>query len=131
MGIFNNMFRFNENDIEKPNINWIALNEMNQLDEIKSLSKSKAVLIFKHSTRCGISRMVLKNFENEYNLQDSGMELYFLDLLENRAISNEIALKFNVLHQSPQVLVIQNEGIIYHDSHHQISVEAIKKAVDL
>ena len=131
MGLFSNMFKFNENDIEKPNINWIPLTEMNQLDEIKSLSKSKAILIFKHSTRCGISRMVLKNFENEYNLQDSEIELYFLDLIEYRSISNEIAMKFNVIHQSPQVLVIQNEGVIYHDSHHQISVEAIKKAINL
>lgn len=131
MGLFSNMFKFNENDIEKPNINWIPLTEMNQLDEIKSLSKSKAILIFKHSTRCGISRMVLKNFEKEYNLQDSVIELYFLDLIEYRSISNEIAMKFNVIHQSPQVLVIQNEGVIYHDSHHQISVEAIKKAINL
>lgn len=131
MGLFSNMFKSNENDIEKPNINWIPLTELNQLKEIKSLSKSKAVLIFKHSTRCGISRMVLKNFENEYNLHNSEIELYFLDLLENRTLSNEIALKFNVLHQSPQVLVIQNEGVIYHKSHHQISVEAIKKAVFL
>ncbi len=131
MGLFSNMFKFNDNDIEKPNINWIPLTEMNQLDEIKSLSKSKAILIFKHSTRCGISRMVLKNFEKEYNLQDSEIELYFLDLIEYRSISNEIAMKFNVMHQSPQVLVIQNEGIIYHDSHHQISVEAIKKAINL
>lgn len=125
------MFKFNENDIEKPNINWIPLTEMNQLDEIKSLSKSKAILIFKHSTRCGISRMVLKNFEKEYNLQDSVIELYFLDLIEYRSISNEIAMKFNVIHQSPQVLVIQNEGVIYHDSHHQIRFEAIKKAINL
>lgn len=131
MGLFSNIFKSDENDIKKPSINWIPLTEMNQLDEIKSLSKSKAVLIFKHSTRCGISRMVLKNFENEFNLRDSEIELYFLDLIENRTISNEIAMKFNVLHQSPQVLVLKNDGVIYYDSHHQISVEAIKKAINL
>ena len=130
MGLFSSMFKSNEVENEKPNINWVALNEMSQLDEIISLSSSKAVLIFKHSTRCGISSMVLKNFENEYNLPDSEIELYFLDLLSYREISNEITLRFNVLHQSPQVLVIYKEQVIYHDSHNQISVEAIKKALN-
>ena len=130
MGLFSSMFKSNEVENEKPNINWVALNEMSQLDEIISLSNTKAVLIFKHSTRCGISSMVLKNFKNEYNLPDSEIELYFLDLIKNRDLSNEIAIKFNVIHQSPQVLVIYKEQVIYHDSHNQISVEAIKNALN-
>jgi len=130
MGLFSSMFKSNEVENEIPNINWVALNEMSQLADIISLSNSKAVLIFKHSTRCGISRMVLKNFENEYNLPDSEIELYFLDLIKNRDLSNEITIKFNVTHQSPQVLVIYKKQVIYHDSHNQISVEAIKKALN-
>jgi bacillithiol system protein YtxJ len=63
--------------------------------------------------------MALKQFENEFNLQGK-MDAYFLDLIENRAISNEIASKFDVVHQSPQLLVIKNGKCIYNISHSEI-----------
>ena len=56
-------------------------------------TKTQSVLIFKHSTRCSISRFALKNFENEYVFSEEELQPYFLDLLEYRNISNEIAKK--------------------------------------
>lgn len=129
MSLFKNLFQSNSSENEDSKLNWIPLTEMKQLIEIISISTTKPVLIFKHSTRCGISRMVLKNFEREYDIPASKMDLYYLDLLENRAISTEITSKFNVMHQSPQALVIDKGHVVYHDSHSGISVEAIKKAI--
>lgn len=102
---------------------WHVLAKMDQLDEIVEESKSKPVAIFKHSTRCGISRGVLKLFEKNYNLTDNQLKLYFLDLLQNRDISNEIAARFKVQHESPQIIVIKNGAVVHHDSHH--SIEAL------
>jgi len=130
MNLFSNIFNTNKNE-NKPEINWIPLKENSQLDAFIKLSNTKPVLIFKHSTRCGISSMALKSFEREYDLNDSQIELYFLDLLNFRALSNEVALKFDIPHQSPQVIVLQNEKVVYHDSHYQISVEEIKKVISL
>lgn len=95
---------------------------------MKLLKKSdkKPIAIFKHSTRCGVSRMVLNQFEKEYNLEDK-MELYFLDLLQHRDISNAIAERFNVVHQSPQILLIRNEESVYDASHNDIQVEVLGK----
>lgn len=128
MKLFSNIFKTAAR-VNKPEINWIPLTENNQLDTLIKLSNTKAVLIFKHSTRCGISRMALKNFEKQYDLNGSQIELYYLDLLNNKTLSNEIATKFQISHQSPQVIVIQNEKVIYDDSHYQISVEEIKEKV--
>lgn len=118
MKFFNNK----SNEISS-NLDWILLTNETHVDEIKVISKQKNVLIFKHSTRCIISRTVLKNFENEFNLQDYSFEIYLLDLLNYRSISNKIALDFEVQHQSPQLLVIKNGICIYNASHENILVE--------
>jgi len=119
MSLFKNIFGTNESEKVDSNLNWINLNHIDQLDLIINESREIPVIIFKHSTRCSISRMVLKQFEKQYNLEEK-MKLYFLDLLEYRVISNEIAARFNVVHQSPQVLVI-NDGIsVYNASHESI-----------
>ncbi|MDV7188262.1 bacillithiol system redox-active protein YtxJ [Lutibacter sp. TH_r2] len=110
-------------------MNWKLLENSTQLDTLLVSSESNPVLLFKHSTRCGISRFVLKNFERSFDFSENEIETYFLDLIKFRAISNEIAERFNVHHQSPQVIVLKNREVVYHDSHNGISVKGIKKAI--
>lgn len=129
MGLLNNLFKTTFEGEKSSNINWLNLTEGSQLAEIMSQSNLKPVLIFKHSTRCGISRMALKSFEREYDLDETAIDLYFLDLLNYRALSNEISEKFNIHHQSPQVLVVKNGQVIYHNSHYQISIDVIKQVI--
>ncbi|WP_456378264.1 bacillithiol system redox-active protein YtxJ [Lutibacter sp.] len=129
MGLFDGFFKNEETSAKR--LNWIALTESNQLLTIISQSKIKPILLFKHSTRCGVSRMALKSFEREFDLPESVVDLYFLDLLKYRNISSEISEKFGVHHQSPQVLLVKDEQVIYNDSHYQISVDAIKKVISL
>jgi bacillithiol system protein YtxJ len=47
---------------------------------------------------------------------------YYLDLLEFRPISNEIAGRFGVMHQSPQIILIKNGNAVYTASHSDIQV---------
>ena len=116
-------------DIAKEEIKevpWKLLSDVSQLDEILEESKSKPVGIFKHSTRCGISKMVLRGFEREYDLDDEKASIYMLDLLNYRSISNEIAAKFQVFHESPQFIVLENGQTKSHASHQSISVDQLK-----
>lgn len=121
MSLFKNLFNSNKPQ-EKPQnpFPWKPLTSAIQLDEILELSKTKTVLIFKHSTRCGISRMVLSRFEESLADNPEEVLLYYLDLLNYRAISDEIAARFQVMHQSPQLLVIKNEVCVNHGSHYEV-----------
>jgi bacillithiol system protein YtxJ len=69
--------------------------------------------------------MALKNFENEFDTT-SEIEIYYLDLLNYRAISNEIATRFGVVHQSPQVVLIKNGVSVYNASHENIDAKVLK-----
>ncbi|WP_016991315.1 bacillithiol system redox-active protein YtxJ [Flavobacterium sp. ACAM 123] len=109
-------------------MNWNALTDLEQLNEIISLSNEKPVVIFKHSTRCSISRMALKQFENEFDFSDK-VTPYFLDLIAHREISNGIASRFGVMHQSPQLLLIKEGKSVYDVSHSDIDAEALKSKV--
>jgi bacillithiol system protein YtxJ len=127
MNIFSKIFGNTENQNSSSNkINWIPLTFTGQLDEIIAISNQKPSIIFKHSTRCSISRMALKRFEAEYDLDDT-IDAYFLDLLEHRDISNEIATRFNVNHQSPQLLLIKDGKSVYDVSHSDIDAAELKR----
>ena len=129
MGLFNTLFNSGSEAEKDSKLNWIQLSEITQLETMISQSKIKPILLFKYSTSCGISRMALKRFEREFNLPEGVIDLYFLDLLNFRAISNEIASKFNVSHQSPQVILVKDGEVIYHNSHYSICANKIKEIV--
>ncbi len=128
MSFFKNVFGSSNQENQLPIIEWNQLKDISQLNEIAVSSTTKPILIFKHSRTCIISRMALKNFEREFDLQEE-ITPYFLDLLNHRDVSNAIASKFEVVHQSPQILLIKNGKSIYNDSHESISVESVKKYI--
>ena len=121
MSLLNKLFGGSSEPKEEKILPWIALTSLEQLVTIAENSKTKTQVIFKHSTRCGISSMVIKQFEKAYDLSENDLDLYYLDLLNYRNVSNEIAIKFEVLHQSPQLLVIKNGVVVAHDSHGAIN----------
>ncbi|WP_347052002.1 bacillithiol system redox-active protein YtxJ [Flavobacterium olei] len=129
MSFFNSIFGSSENsETPKSNVNWTELTDVLQLAEIQAISAEKPVVIFKHSTRCSISRMALKQFEREYDLTDV-VDAYFLDLIAHRDVSNEIASRFGVYHESPQLILIKNGKAVYNASHSEIDAHALKSKV--
>ncbi|WP_405291948.1 bacillithiol system redox-active protein YtxJ [Algibacter sp. Ld11] len=121
MGLFNKIFGASGEAKEEKMLPWIPLNALQQLDLIKEKSGSKTQIIFKHSTRCGISSMVMKQFVDAYDFTEKDADLYYLDLLNFRDVSNEVGYKFQVMHQSPQLLVIRNGVVVAHESHGAIN----------
>ena len=121
MGLFSNIFNNSFETKEQKALPWKVLTTLRQLDDIIEKSLIKPQVIFKHSIRCGISRMVKKQFENDFNLSDDALDLYYLDLLSYRDISNEIQNTFNVQHESPQLIILANKNAVAHASHGAIN----------
>jgi bacillithiol system protein YtxJ len=104
-------------------MNWIPLTTEEQLTSIIEKSASVPQVIFKHSTRCGTSSMVLSRLER--NDTPVGIDFYFLDLIKYRNISNLITEQFSVYHESPQLLLIRNGECVYDESHMGISMDEL------
>jgi bacillithiol system protein YtxJ len=128
MSLLKNLFKSSseEKKVVTSNVNWIPLKSLDQLEEINQISKEEAVVLFKHSTRCGISRMVLKSFEKQFDDTMSNLKVYYLDLLNYRELSSEVGFKYQILHQSPQLLVIKNGISVEHASHYDITTIDLK-----
>jgi hypothetical protein len=82
-------------------VNWNQLSSENQLQVLIEESKDQPVLIYKHSTRCGISSMVMERLERSWT----------------------------VYHESPQVILIKDGKAIYNASHMQVSFDAMKREI--
>lgn len=109
---------------------WQKLQSADQLAEIKSLSNTKPVMIFKHSTRCSISSMALNRLERAWKEEDNNkIEPYYLDLIAYRSLSGEVAQKFDVMHESPQVLIIKEGECVHTNSHGGINYFDILETV--
>ncbi len=109
---------------------WNELNDLKGWEEALRQSQQVPVLVFKHSTRCSISQMALDRFERNWK---QGLEAeilpYYLDLLNHRDISNEIARALDVEHQSPQLILIRNGQSIYSETHHAIRLDEALNAL--
>lgn len=102
---------------------WIPLTSEAQLDEIVAKSANKTQVIFKHSTRCSISAVAQQRLQKAKFPEE--IDFYYLDLITYRSVSNQIADRFHVHHESPQVLVIKDGKCVYDESHLAISVDEI------
>lgn len=124
MSFFNKIFgNSGEQNSEVKFWNYITTEE--DLEKVIEESFKKKTVIFKHSTRCHISKIVLKNFENQVENSDKEAGYYFLDLLSHRNLSNKIAEDFEVEHQSPQLIIIENGKAVKNASHQSISLSLV------
>lgn len=125
MGIFGSFFQGNKEGNSFSNEVWIPLTSVNELENALESSSEKTIVLFKHSTRCGVSSMVWNQVKNLATQKNEEVELYFLDLIAYRDVSNAIAEKLGVFHQSPQLIVVQYNEVVYHDSHSYIDTEKV------
>ncbi|MEZ4970559.1 MAG: bacillithiol system redox-active protein YtxJ [Flavobacteriaceae bacterium] len=125
MGILKGLFgKGNNSEREKKETKaapWVSLASSEQLEVIKERSVVKPQVIFKHSTTCGISRMVINRFNEGYDIPVDSLDLHYLDLHQYRSVSNETSKMFGVVHESPQLLVIKNGTVVAHESHGAIT----------
>lgn len=117
-------------DTNKSASSWENLTSVEQIQSLIENSNQQAVLIFKHSTRCSISSMAFSRMQSgAQSLSDEGIQLVFLDLIKYRDVSNAVASTFEITHQSPQVLLIQNGTCTYDTSHTAIDPKVILSSI--
>lgn len=109
------------------NKDWIHLSVPDQINELITESGSIPIVIYKHSSRCGLSYMTENKLESGWEVLKPKVNLYFLDVIRYRNVSAAVAERFNIRHQSPQILVIKNGICVYNTSHHEINVDTILK----
>lgn len=106
---------------------WNILDDLEQLDQIQDQSFTRPQALFKHSTTCSISHMAKHRMDTTWDVSD--VDLYYLDLKAYRTISNAIAERWTVQHESPQLIVLYKGNVVYTDSHLDIDVNQVKQSL--
>jgi len=118
MGLFD-IFKTKDTEPQQ-NLNWFTIKSKDQLQDLDRLSNDKLMIIFKHSTSCPISKMALNRFQKEADFDVEKADLFYVNVLEQRDVSNAIAERYGVMHQSPQLIIIKNAHVVHHASHSAI-----------
>jgi bacillithiol system protein YtxJ len=108
---------------------WKDLSGEEELNELIESSDTLLACIFKHSTRCPISTMVRSRLENGWKAENDNIIFYSLDVLKHRGLSDLIADKFSITHQSPQLIILKNGKVVHDASHTSISPIVIENLV--
>ena len=104
------------------------LREDRDLEQLLDRSKTDPVLIFKHSTQCSISTHVYEEFA-DFVESTTGVICGAVLVIENRKLSNAIAERFRVRHESPQALLIKDGRVVWHASHWSITPDSLSEAL--
>jgi len=109
------------------NANLINIDSLEALDALFADSHTAPVVLFKHSTTCGISSGVLQEISSVNG------DIHMIILQTHRPLSNEIAARTGIRHESPQAIVIRNGQPVYSASHYDIEAKDLEMhlAVDV
>jgi len=110
-------------------VQWTDITDVSQLDALEAESQSIPVVVFKYSTRCNLSTFTLKKFEKKFDFEAGEAKPYFLDLRAFRDISDEIATRYGIAHESPQIILIKQGRAVYYANHEHIKFENLKRRV--
>ena len=110
--------------------NWNTISTEDEVLDIIEKSAVKPQIIFKDSVTCGISAFAKERLTNNYSLIENEADFNYLDLLSNRAISNFVATKLEVIHQSPQIIVLIDKKVAHIVSHHSIDAKKIAEKIN-
>lgn len=107
---------------------FARLERADQLDALVQCSFARPVLIVKHSPACGTSYQALDELqENRDRL--AGLDLHVIDVLRHRPLSQSVSARFQIRHESPQVLLLLNGRVQWSASHFGVTTARIARAV--
>lgn len=110
---------------------WIALTSPEELARVDEASRAAPVLLFKHSTSCGVSAGALEGLERDWRPVDDVHTVFFIDLWAHRDVSDAVEVRYGVRHESPQVLVVDDGACVYTASHRGIRHAEVVQALNV
>ena len=121
------LFKTNKKSKKLANDYWLELQSLAQFEELTKESGERPIVIFKHSTRCSISHFVHRSLASNWNFKSGELPFYYLDLIAHRDISNAVADHYGVKHESPQLILLYKNQVLYHASHDAIILDEMKQ----
>ena len=105
------------------------LSEIAELDVAITDSRERPVLLFKHSRTCGISCEALEELHTHIDSAAEGVDYRLITVQSHRKLSDEVALRFGIRHESPQAILLRDGLPIWTGSHWRITAGELDKVI--
>src|SRR5688500_2133542 len=112
-----------------PHPDLTRLQRIDELDELLTRSRQRPLLLFKHSHTCGISAEALDELVDHLNSGRSNETYAMVTVQTHREVSNAVAAKLGVRHETPQALLIRDGRVVWAASHFRVTANAVKAAL--
>jgi bacillithiol system protein YtxJ len=106
------------------------MQELNTRQECDAAFDGDASVIFKHSTQCPISANARREMES-FTSGGEPVPVYMLDVNERRELSDYVAERTGIEHQSPQVVLLRGGNPEWHASRFDISARTLRDQLGL
>lgn len=108
----------------------LSITTLKQLEKLlQELRESKGrLLLFKHSSACPISARAFEEVRAFSKEKPEDLQMAMVLVIEHRPVSNVIAHEFGVQHESPQVILVEGDRVLWHTSHWDVTRDNLLKA---
>lgn len=106
-----------------------ALDGLEELDRLLADSDTRPVLLFKHSYTCGTSAEALDELVAHLNDHPADARYAMVTVQTHPALSNAVARKLGVRHETPQALLIRDGRVVWSASHFRVTARAVEEAI--
>ncbi|BCS32497.1 general stress protein [Luteitalea sp. TBR-22] len=105
------------------------LTSLEALEALLAQSHRGPILLFKHSETCGLSLQAHEEVSALVADAAFGVPVHLVSVQRSRPVSEAIAARLGVRHQSPQMLLVLDGAVAWHTSHLAITADAVRAAV--
>lgn len=102
---------------------FIEIADVPSLDQFMASSNGSSAILFKHSDTCGVSARAYRE------MSQLSQPVGLITVQRARAVSNEIEKRWQVSHETPQVLIVRDGKVIWDASHFQIKAVDVEAAL--
>lgn len=103
--------------------NFTEINTTEQLDSLFKQSNEKPIVLFKHSLTCPISAGVYQE------VSDADADINIVIMQKARSVSDAIAQKTGIRHESPQAIILKDGKVVYHAAHYDVTASDVESNI--
>lgn len=106
-----------------------AITSLEEFDRFLASTTDRPRFFFKHSTRCPVSTRALDQYEDFLDSAADAEAHVYLDLIAHRDVSNAVAERSGIAHESPQAILFAGGKAVWNASHGRITKATLAAAL--
>jgi thioredoxin 1 len=110
----------------------VLLRDVESVEAAIAESRERPVLLFKHSRYCGVSCEALDELRSHIDAQAASTVAYKMVTVQtHRPVSDAIAQRLGIRHETPQAILIRHGKTVWNASHFRITATQLNQAISL